>query len=512
MAGTALPPLVGSRLILLTISLSLGIFMNVLDVSIANVAIPTIAGNLAVSSDQGTWVITSFAVSQAIMLPITGWLARRFGEVRLFVLSTILFTITSVLCGLSLNLPMLVFFRVLQGAVSGPMIPLSQSILLSNYPDEKKGFATGLWTMTAVVGPIFGPILGGYITDNYTWPWIFYINVPVGIFSAVFTWITLTGRETVITKSPIDVIGLILLTVGIGSLQILLDNGNDMDWFRSNIIIALAVISTISLCYLVAWELTEENPIVDLKLFAGRNFLIGTIALTLGFMTYFSNVVIFPLWLQTQMGYTATWAGLAAAPVGILPFILTPFVGKYMNKFDLRVLISVGFIVFAVTSFWSASFYTEVGFWQLVQPRFIQGLGITFFFTPLISIVISGMPAERMASALGLSNFCRILGGSFGTSLSITLWDRREAFHHSRLVEQINNFNPLSVNAVQQLQTLGFWGLKSFAQITNIITNQAFMLATNDVFWLSGWIFVCLLVIIWFTKPPFLSKGVHASE
>jgi len=508
-----LPPLAGSRLVLLTIALSLGIFMNVLDVSIANVAIPTLAGDLAVSPDNGTWVITSFAVSQAIMLPLTGWLAKRFGEVRLFVLSTACFTLASVLCGLSVNLPMLIFFRVLQGAVSGPMIPLSQSILLANYPEHKKGFATALWAMTAVVGPICGPILGGWITDNYTWPWIFYINVPVGIFSVVFTWITLTGRETPITKSPIDGVGLVLLIIGISCLQILLDKGNDLDWFKSNVIVTLAIISTISLSFLIAWELTEMHPIIDLSLFGLRNFSIGTVALTLGFLVYFSNVVIFPLWLQTQMGYTPTWAGLAAAPVGVVPFLLTPLVGLYMGKFDLRAIVCLGFVVFAATSFWQANFYTDVGFIQLVEPRFLQGFGITFFFTPLISIVISGLPPERMASALGLANFCRILGGSFGTSLSVTLWDRREAFHQSRLVEQVTNFNPVSIDMVRQLEALGFHGLKSMGAIAQTITVQAFMLSTNDIFWLSGWIFVGLMAIIWFTKPPFLTpKGPVSAD
>jgi len=498
-----LTPLTGSRLVLLTISLSLGIFMNVLDASIANVAIPTIAGDLAVSADQGTWVITSFAVSQAIMLPITGWLARRFGEVRLFVLSTLLFTITSVLCGLAMNLSMLVFFRVLQGAVSGPMIPLSQSLLLANYSHEKKGLATGLWTMTAVVGPICGPILGGVITDNYTWSWIFYINLPIGIFSAVCTWLLLGKRETPTAKSPIDYVGLMLLTIGIGSLQILLDQGNDLDWFHSNFIVILAILSVVALSFLVIWELTEKHPVIDLSLFKQRNFTIGTIAITMGFMVYFGNVVILPLWLQTQMGYTPTWAGLAAAPVGILPFFLTPLVGLYMGRFDLRLIISLGFIAFAGTSFWQANFYTDVGYLEIIQPRFIQGLGLAFFFTPLIAVVISGMPPERMASALGLSNFFRILGGSFGTSLSVTLWDRREAFHHSRLVENVNAFNPISTQTVEQLQGIGFFDLKSFELLVRTVTNQAFMLATDDIFWLSGCIFIALLALTWLAKPPF---------
>lgn len=507
------PCLTGTRLILMTIALSLGIFMNVLDVSIANVAIPTIAGNLAVSPDDGTWVITSFAVSQAIMLPITGWLAKRFGEVRLFILSTALFTFTSLLCGLSTNLPMLIIFRVLQGAVSGPMIPLSQSILLANYPEEKKPFATGIWVTTAVVGPIFGPILGGWITDNYSWPWIFYINLPAGIFSVLFTAITLSGRETPIEKSHIDYIGLILLIVGIGSLQILLDKGNDLDWFHSNFILVLGIISGISLSYLIIWELSQSNPVIDLTLFAKRNFTIGTIAITLGFLVYFGNVVIFPLWLQTQMGYTPTWAGLAAAPVGVLPFFLSPFVGRYMMLFDLRGIATIGFIVFALTSFWQSNFYTDVGFLQLIEPRFIQGLGITFFFTPLVTIVISGLPPSRIASALGLSNFFRILGGSFGTSISVTLWDRREAFHHSRLVEHINPFNSVSHEALSQLNSYGFTPIKNIGVIDNTISNQAYMLSTNDIFWLSGWIFICLMIVVWYARPPFIpAKGVVVNE
>lgn len=500
-------PLRGRPLALMTLSLSLAIFMNVLDTSIANVAIPTIAGDLGVSPDNGTWVITSFAVSQAIMLPLTGWLARRFGEVRLFLYSTVLFTVASVLCGLSANLPLLIFFRVVQGAVSGPMIPLSQSILLANYPPDKRGLATGIWAMTAVVGPIMGPILGGIITDNYTWSWIFYINVPVGIFSVIFTIITLKGRETPIVKSPMDYIGLVLLIIGIGCLQVLLDKGHDLDWFHSDIISTLGIIAFIALGFLIIWLLTQCDPLIDLYLFKDRNFTVGVVCLTLGFMVYFSNVVIFPLWLQTQMGYTPTWAGLAAAPVGIFPFLLTPIIGKYMGKFDLRKIISIGFIVFVVTSWWQSSFYTQIGFIQLVEPRLAQGLGLAFFFTPLIVMILANIPPEKMASALGLANFCRILGGSFGTSISITLWNDREAMHQSHLVEHINTFNPFTLQALNKIQMLGISELKSFGVLYATVINQAFMLATNDIFRLSAWIFICLLGLIWFAKPTFMKAG-----
>ncbi|HCA90173.1 MAG: MFS transporter [Legionellaceae bacterium] len=494
-------PLKGGRLWLMTLSLSLAIFMNVLDTSIANVAIPTIAGDLGVSADNGTWVITSFAVSQAIMLPLTGWLARRFGELKLFVLSTTLFTLSSILCGLSQNLTMLVCFRVLQGAVSGPMIPLSQSILLNNFPEEKKGLATGIWAMTAVVAPIFGPIMGGIIIDNYTWPWIFYINVPVGIFSVCFTLITLAGRESSIEHTPIDYVGLILLIIGIGCLQILLDKGQDLDWFKSAVIQILGIIAVISLSFLMVWLLTQSDPIVDLLLFSDRNFAVGVICLTLGFLIYFSNVVIFPLWLQTQMGYTPTWAGLASAPVGFLPVLLTPVVGNYMNQFDLRKIVSLGFFVFMLTSYWQSNFYTGIGFWQLVEPRLIQGLGISCFFTPLIAIILSDISREKMASALGLANFFRIIGGSFGTSISVSIWNDREAFHQSRLVENINEYNTFYIQFKDQLNDLGVHSMQSMGIIYRGIIQQAYMLATNDIFRLSAWIFGGLLFLVWLARP-----------
>jgi DHA2 family multidrug resistance protein len=498
-------PITGWTLVLLTLSLSLGIFMNVLDISIANVAIPTIAGDLGISPNQGTWVITSFSVTTAIFLPLTGWLSRRFGEVKLFLFSTAGFTLFSVLCGLSSNLTMLVIFRVLQGAVAGPMIPLSQSLLLSNYPDDKKGFATSLWAMTAVVAPICGPVIGGWITDNYTWPWIFYINIPVGIFSVIVTGIILSGRDTPISKPRIDLIGIILLTIGIGSLQVLLDQGHDLDWFNSNIIVALTVTSVVALTFLVAWELTDDQPIVDLTLFKRRNFAIGTIALSLGFLIYFGNVVIFPLWLQTQMNYTPTWAGLAAAPVGIFPVLITPLIGKLVNKVDLRILTSMGFIAFALSSLWSANYTTDVSYMKLIQPRLLQGIGIAFFFTPLISIIISGIPGHRIASALGLANFFRILGGSFGTSISVTMWNDRATLHNSQLVEQVTHYNPVSIDELHTLSDIGFTNNANYEVVSRIIENQAYMLSTNDLFWLGGYIFLGLLTIIWFTKPPFMS-------
>jgi DHA2 family multidrug resistance protein len=496
-------PVQGTSLALLTLSLSLATFMQVLDTSIANVSIPTIAGDLAVSPNQGTWVITSFAVSNAIALPLSGWLAKHFGEVRLFIAATLLFTIASMLCGLSSSLPMLVVFRIFQGAVAGPMIPLSQSLLLANYPHEKKGLALALWSMTVVLAPIFGPILGGYITDNMSWPWIFYINIPVGLIASYITWQILKDRETETVRLPIDTIGLILLIVGVGSLQLLLDKGNDLDWFNSDTIRILAVVATVCISFFVAWELTERHPVVDLSLFKVRNFSVGTISISLGYMTFFSGVVVYPLWLQTQMGYTATWAGLSAAPIGILSVIFSPIVGKNMHKIDLRILASFSFLVFAGITFWASSFNTSATFMQLTLPRFFQGIGMACFFIPLMSILLSGLPQNRVASASGLSNFLRVLGGSFGTSLSVALWDRRESLHHSQLTENISAGDAVTNHALSALHSIGLPHMPSLAFLERSVDSQSYMLAVNDIFIASSWIFLALMFFVWLARPPF---------
>ncbi|MHB8535279.1 MAG: DHA2 family efflux MFS transporter permease subunit [Sulfuricaulis sp.] len=494
-------PFTGLPLVLITIGLSLGTFMQVLDTSIANVSIPAIAGDLAASPNQGTWVITSFAVSNAIMLPLTGWLARRVGEVRLFVTSLIVFTIASWLCGLATSLPLLIAFRVLQGAVAGPLIPLSQSLLLANYPPNKKGMALALWSMTVIVAPIFGPIMGGWITDNISWPWIFYINIPVGLMSALITWQLLRHRDTPTVRNPIDGVGLALLVVGIGSLQILLDKGNEMSWFGSSFIVTLAVIATVTLAFFLVWELTEKHPIVDLHLFLNRNFAIGTIVLSLAYLTFFGNMVILPLWLQTQMGYTATWAGLAAAPIGLLSLVFSPIMGRYMHRVDLRLLATFSFLIFAGVSFWTSGFNTDITYANLFWPRFLQGLGVAFFFVPLTSMSLSGLAPRDIASGAGLANFTRILAGSFGTSLSITLWDRRASLHYSQLVEHVNNANPISHQALDQLQSLAGSAEAGLAMMSRLIDKQAVMLATDDIFWLSGCIFLALIAVLWFARP-----------
>ena len=502
-----LPPLTGFPLGMTTIFLALATFMNILDTTITNVSIPTIAGNLSVSPQQGTWTITSYAVSTAIVVPLTGWLALRFGEVRLFTTCTLLFTLTSVMCGMAPTFEVLVVFRSLQGAVAGPMIPLSQSLLLRNYPEEKRGLALAFWSMTTTVAPILGPILGGYITDNLGWPWIFYINVPIGFLSAWGVWTMLRKRESRTVKKPVDLTGLALLFIGVGSLQLMLDQGHDLDWFDSPFIIGLAAVAVVGIVYFVVWELKEKHPVVDLTLFARRNYAVGTIAIALGYTVFFAGVVIFPLWLQTQMDYTATWAGLATAPMGIMMVILAPMVGKNMHKFDLRALAFFSFIVFAFTNFWQGSMNTSVDYWNVILPRFFQGMGMAFFFVPLTTISLAGLPPDRIASAAGLTNFIRILGGGLGASLAVTVWDQRTEYHHSYLAESISPFNQVWTETYSGMASQGMGLETALGMVERTITRQSAMLAANDIFLASSATFIILAAFVLLARPPAVKKA-----
>ena len=500
-------PLQGGALAILTLALSLATFMLVLDSTISNVAIPTIAGDLGASSSQGTWVITSFGVANAISIPITGWLAKRFGEVRLFLIATLLFVLASWLCGIANSLEMLIVFRVLQGAVAGPIIPLSQSLLLNNYPPEKRGMALAFWSMTIVVAPICGPILGGWISDNIHWGWIFFINVPIGLAVVLISWKILEGRESRISHQPVNTIGLILLALGVGALQLMLDQGRELDWFNSTEIVALTIIAAVGLIALIIWELTDDNPVVDVSLFKSRNFTVGCVSTSLAFLVYSGTVVLIPLLLQQVYNYTATWAGLAAAPVGLLPIILAPIIGKFGNKIDMRILITVSFMVYALTFYWRAvTFEPEMTFMDVALPQFVQGLAVACFFMPLTTITLSGLPPEKMASASSLFNFLRTLAGSIGTSLTTFIWYNREAVHHTQLTEVINPYNPISQ---QFFQTMGSFGLseeQTASYLARQITAQGFIIGANEIFLVSAITFISLVVLIWFAKPPFSSK------
>lgn len=494
-------PLSGARLGLVAFALALGTFMMVLDTTIANVSLPTIAGNLGVSSDNSTWIVTAFAVANGISVPLTGWLMRRFGVVRTFCVSLALFTVASFLCGIAWSLPSLIIFRVLQGAVSGPMMPGSQALLISVFPPEKRATALGIWSMTTLVAPIMGPILGGYISDNYHWSWIFLINVPFGIFTIAICWSNLKDRETPTAKVPIDTIGLALLILWVGSLQVMLDLGKNADWFNDPMIVVLTVIAGVGFVAWLIWELTDANPIVDLSLFTNRNFAIGNIAFCLGYAVFFANILLLPLWLQTQLGYTATWAGLVAAPSGIVAVLLTPLSARLSGKIDARILASIAFVAFAI-SYWMRSGYTTyAGFWDFVMPLLVQGVAMSTFFLAMLTISLDRIPPERIPSATGLSNFTRIVAGAFAASMITTAWDRREALHQGRLSEAIGNGVPYQM-ASDALTNMGMNATQAAAVITRQMVGQAYLLASTDLFRLSAYLSAALLIIVWLCRRP----------
>ncbi len=495
-------PLSGGALVMGTLSLSLATFMNVLDSSIANVSLPSISGNLGVSISQGTWVITSFGVANAISVPLTGWLTQRFGAVRLFTASVLLFVLASWLCGLAPSIETLIAFRVLQGFVAGPMIPLSQTLLLSSYPPHKAGTALALWGVTTLVAPVVGPLLGGYITDNISWPWIFYINIPVGLFAAAVTWSVYHKRETAIVKRPIDGVGLALIVLWVGSLQIMLDKGKELDWFHSSTIVTLACLVVIGLAVFIAWELTDEHPVVDIRLFARRNFLFGSGTLAIAYGLFFGNVVLLPLWLQQYMGYTATAAGMALAPVGVLAILLTPVVGRNVAKWDPRWMATGAFICFSIVLWMRSNFTSQTDFNTILVPTLIQGGALAFFFIPLTTLTLSGLPPERIPAAAGLSNFVRITLGAMGTSIATTMWDNRATLHHVRMVEQMGQNGSALNDAANALAQAGVSGDAAYFSINRLIDIQAFTWAADDIFIGSSITFLLLIFTIWFTRRP----------
>ncbi|QXI37288.1 DHA2 family efflux MFS transporter permease subunit [Pseudomonas xantholysinigenes] len=501
-AKRPIEPLSGGTLVLGALAIGMANFMMVLDTTIANVAVPTISGNLGVAPDQGTWVLTSFSISLAIGLPLTGWLAQRFGQVKLFLSAVVLFVLASVCCGLAPNLTSLLVFRVFQGAVCGPLAPLSQALLVAIFPPARRTTALVVWSMTTFLGPVCGPILGGYLTDNISWPWIFYINVPVGIFILLALGQVLSGRDNPTRKLPVDVVGLLLLMVAVGSLQILLDKGQDLDWFASTPIRTLGVITVLGFASLITWELTAQHPILDLRLFKERNYAIGTLCVSLGFALYFASLVLVPLWLQTEMGYTATWAGIATAPLGIAGVALAPFIGRMMQHTDARVLASMAFICWIGASLWRMHFETNLDIAFIGWNSVLMGAGTAFLFTPLVAISLSRLPPEKIPAALGLQNALRMTGASFAVSLGPAFWDHRARQHQVELAERMTPFDHWSAQAQDNLGQLGLSAQGALESLGRTIDRQAHMLALNDFSLASAWLFCAVLAIVWMARSP----------
>ena len=500
--AAAPPPLKGVALGVIALALAVGTFMQVLDGSIANVSLPAISGNLGVSPDQGTWVITSFAVANGISVPLTGWLMGRYGIVKVFVGAVVMFTLASLLCGLAWNMPSLILFRTLQGAVSGPLIPGSQILLLSIFALNRRSVAMAIWSATTLVAPICGPLLGGWISDNASWRWIFLINVPVGIFSATVAYRGLMSRETPGRKLPVDKVGFMLLLIWVGALQMVLDTGKTADWFSSPLIVVGSLVAAIGFVAWVIWELTERYPIVDLSLLRIPSFGLGVLAFCVVYAVFFGANVLQPLWLQTRMGYTATWAGLVAAPGGLVALMTTIFVARF-NKVDPRIYATISILAFSVSFFLRSGLTPDSGYQALLLSNLVLGVGLGAFFVSLTTVQFQAIPPERLAAASGISNFARITAGGFVASVLGTLWDRRAALHQS----QTSDTQPLHAipweRALDSLQAAGASYPQALSSLTQQVVTQAYDVATFDLFWLAGWICLLMAPLMWaMPRPP----------
>ena len=476
----------GLPLVLATLAVALASFMNVLDTTIAIVSLPTISGNLGATPSQGSWVITSYSVCLAVVLPLSGWITRRFGEVHTFCLAVLLFTLTSWLCAMASSFNQLLLFRALQGFSGGLLLPLSQSLLLRIYPVEKHGLALGIWGVTSAVAPVLGPLLGGVITDRLGWPWIFLINVPVGLFSVYVSWTLLRRFESKRLREPVDFIGLALLMVGVICFQLVLDRGHELDWLSSTGIRVMLVIFVLFFFLFLAWERGAAHPVVDLSLFAHRNFLVGTVLLAALYTTLVLATVIYPVWMQTSMGYSATWSGVVMSPMGIAPIILMPLLGQRLRTWDPRPLVMLGSIFWGVALYLQAQTSTDSTDSYMAATRFAMGIAMPFAWMPLMVVSLVGLPPEMNASATGIFNFIRMLASSLGTAVGVTLWDQRAIYHRSRLAETLSPESPQYQAAMEMFtQRLSEPG-SALAALDRAVTVQARTLALDDIF------YVCL--------------------
>jgi DHA2 family multidrug resistance protein len=491
-------PLKGGMLFLAAIVLASANFIAVLDMTIANVSVPNIAGSLGISSSQGTWVITSYAVAEAIIVPLTGWIAGRFGSVRVFTTAMLLFGAFSAFCGIAQTLEMLVFGRIMQGLSGGLLMPLSQTLLLRIFPKEKANAAMALWAMTTLTAPVLGPILGGYLCDNFGWPVIFFINVPLAMFCAPFAWKMLRRYESAKVKMPIDMIGLILLVIFVGALQLMVDLGKEHAWFESPLIVGLGLTALVGFVIFVIWELTEKHPIVDLKVFRHRGFTISVVTLTLAFGAMFGANVLTPLWLQSYMGYTSTWAGMTTAWSGVLAVVAAPIVGARMAKVDPRRLVFIGLVWIGIVTAIRCNVTNDATYWQISIPLAVMGFGLPFFFVPLTALSLGSVEPHEMASAAGLQNFLRTLSGAVATSVVQTIWEDKASYNHSEL----SGLADRSGQAMQTFQAQGMSHDQALYALNNLVDEQSVMIATNQTMALVAVSFFIAAAFIWLAPKP----------
>ena len=507
---------------LITITVMLPTIMEIVDTSVANVALPNMQGSLNAGTDEVTWVLTSYLVSNAVILPMTGWLARMFGRKRFLITCIILFTLSSLLCGAAPNLASLIFFRIIQGAAGGALIPISQAIMMETFPPHQRGMAMAIFGVGAMFGPIIGPALGGWITDNLNWRWIFYINFPIGIVAVAMAAYFIHDPDYLKRhgRIQIDYWGLILLTLGLGALQVVLDKGQQDDWFQSPFILGFSILSALSLLLLLYVELKHEHPIVNLRLFRNLSFSAGNLIMFfVGFCLY-SSIMLIPLFLQTLMGYDATLAGMVLAPGGLATLLTMPFVGAIIQRYDGRKVVFTGLIIGSTAMFLMQGFTLDASYWDFVWPRVVLGVGLAMIFVPLSTVTLSTIPREEMGNATGIYNLLRNMGGSVGIAIAATLLARYAQSYQATLVDSVNPLNPVFQQKYAALRQAAIArGMdavsadkSSLAIIYGMVRRQAGMLAYNHIFWIVGLTFLCIIpLLLILRKPRHLAQtpGVH---
>ena len=494
----------------ITASVMIPTLLEILDTSIANVALGHIQGSLSAGQDEVTWVLTSYLVANAVIIPMSGWLGRVMGRKNYLLASVLVFTAASMLCGLATSLEALIFFRILQGLGGGGLQPVSQAILLETFPPAERGLAMAVFAMGAVLGPILGPLLGGYITDHASWHWIFFINVPTGALAVLMIQTFVEDPPYLVRRQAgeiVDTVGLTLLVVGLGCLQVLLDKGQQEDWFASPAMTTLAVVAVVCLTALVFWELRHPNPVVDLRIFADRNFATGNVVMFFGFFAFFGAIVLLPMYLQHLMGYTSWLAGVVLGPSGAIMLLILPVVGRLTQKIDARLILCFGLVVSGLSLVYMSRFTLEIDIGTAMMSRNIQAIGIACFFVPLSYLTMAFVPNERMSNASALFNLLRNLGGSFGTAFVTTMLARRAQFHQARLVEHATPYDLPFAEAADRLHSLLGSAEQALGALYQATLRQAAYMAYMDVFHLQALFFFALAVLMWIVRRP-----VHGAD
>jgi DHA2 family multidrug resistance protein len=514
----------GINPILIIVILTIATFMEVLDTSIANVSLPHIAGSLSAGQDESTWVLTSYLVANAIILPISGWLATVFGRKRFYMTCVALFTASSFFCGVSMSLAMLIFFRVLQGLGGGGLAPSEQSIIADTVPPQKRGLAFAIYGLGVVFAPAIGPTVGGWITDNYSWHWIFFINVPVGILSLFLTWhfvhepkSTEQARAQMFRGGfQIDYLGILLFALGLGCLQVVLDKGDREDWFQSSFIITFSIIAAVSLIIGTVWEIYQKNPAVEVQMLWNRNFASAFVLLfAIGFIL-FGSTLLLPLFAQTLLGYSATQAGKIISPGGFLVMLLMPMVGFLLQRVEARRLILVGLVISALALLNMTNFSLQIDFSTLAWARVYQAAGLAFLFVPVNTAAYTGIPPGKSNNVSALMNLSRNIGGSFGIALVTTLLSRRAQFHQNRLSDHLtpydSNYQSAMRQMTQTMQSKGFGAMQAMQQAQGrfygAVVRQATMLAFVDIFKLLMIIVLLMIPLVFLLKPNKPGRGI----